>query len=758
MAPTLAIQSGEFHAKRESSLLEPPDVIMLQSNQLFSLRMEGHLCDIVVKVQESMNVWVDFAAHKVVLVATSPFFRMLYDKNNLLDIVKMPATVGAMAFSLLLDVLYGKPLTMTDIQSITSDIVSLITELLSLSTLLKLDEITAKLENWRKDAAAEPLKPMVKQENCDQFFSFNGSMRLDLMNESRCKTEWDNESSPMDSQLALFAQTNFSDSNSDDGDNSNDETYVPPSSPPPRKRLKPTVSRVRKRSVMKKSTGSKVKRGPYARKRKAVPGDCDQEDQVGVDSSTNGGDQQQASPQVFNDVNRQTDDVQAESTNSSSASVIQYDDSYPKKKHPELEAKFKAVSRSELRAMFQHHRDRLYLEKKRLELDVDEVEGTLDSWYKASERNVSFLGKNLSQANRVKRACSDEVVPVKGEVHGDKQMKNLELIWANGEKQTNIRVKRDGKSFDCPFCPEEEVWLEPWLTLVGHFLTVHHLVFVSEALVCELCSFVAFEKTRMKTHLLVYHKVKEKVGPSDATALCQLCGNVFPTKNSLRKHHEKVHGRKRIIVQSTQTWDCNICGAVFPSQYSHGHHMHKEHGEPYRFQCTQEGCDFGVNVRHSFTEHLFNAHKINVGDKPILKCSYCDYLTLREKHLQMHELTHTSHEYSFKCEHEGCKSVFKQWRHLRQHYTNCHGNLNLRCEQCGSGSAVYQSKKALQRHEESVHTVRQLSYKCGYCSYVSAWKHGVKAHTARIHKELEPIIVDLRKADGVPPPQLACNN
>ena len=74
MSPTAPvptpIKSEEFPMPRE---------IILRESELINLRAEGHLCDLVVQVQDCDGVWYDFAAHKVVLAATSSFFFSLYE-------------------------------------------------------------------------------------------------------------------------------------------------------------------------------------------------------------------------------------------------------------------------------------------------------------------------------------------------------------------------------------------------------------------------------------------------------------------------------------------------------------------------------------------------------------------------------------------------------------------------------------------------------------------------------------------------------
>ena len=134
---------------------------MVRESELINLRAEGHLCDLVVQVQDCDGVWYDFAAHKVVLAATSSFFFSLYECGQLFDILKMPSCVDVQAFTLLLDVLYGKPLTMDDVKTLTSDVSTLLNHLTSLASLLNLPQVVDDLRRWRDEEFISQSHPVV---------------------------------------------------------------------------------------------------------------------------------------------------------------------------------------------------------------------------------------------------------------------------------------------------------------------------------------------------------------------------------------------------------------------------------------------------------------------------------------------------------------------------------------------------------------------------------------------------------------------
>ena len=177
--------------------------------------------------------------------------------------------------------------------------------------------------------------------------------------------------------------------------------------------------------------------------------------------------------------------------------------------------------------------------------------------------------------------------------------------------------------------------------------------------------------------------------------------------------------------------------------------MSKEHGVPFRFQCTEQDCKYGANSRDTFTDHLFSAHSINVGSKPILQCEYCEYFTIHKSYFVKHQLTHTAHEFSFKCTHDGCDKSFRQKRHLRGHIAMCHIDLKLSCHYCGS---IFPTAIKLRRHEKRMHTDRVRNFKCGYCNHATVARENCSTHVKRSHHDKPVLVIDLRKAKLPPLP------
>ena len=93
------------------------DVITLTDSKLSSLRDAGKLCDLVIQVQDGENSSVHFPAHKIIVVASMPYFYSLYAANILEDVITLPACVEPLSFSIILDFIYYQPLTLRSLQS-----------------------------------------------------------------------------------------------------------------------------------------------------------------------------------------------------------------------------------------------------------------------------------------------------------------------------------------------------------------------------------------------------------------------------------------------------------------------------------------------------------------------------------------------------------------------------------------------------------------------------------------------------------------
>ena len=93
----------------------PDDTIVLTETKLSQLLQSGDLCDVIVQVPDSRcrnnsnvdrNLTVNFRAHKLILVASTPYFYSLYANDQLEDVITLPACVEPLMFSILLGKLH----------------------------------------------------------------------------------------------------------------------------------------------------------------------------------------------------------------------------------------------------------------------------------------------------------------------------------------------------------------------------------------------------------------------------------------------------------------------------------------------------------------------------------------------------------------------------------------------------------------------------------------------------------------------------
>ena len=211
-------------------------------------------------------------------------------------------------------------------------------------------------------------------------------------------------------------------------------------------------------------------------------------------------------------------------------------------------------------------------------------------------------------------------------------------------------------------------------------------------------------KKRGKYNLAPY---KKEINPEELVWLCIKCGKHCKTRK-LRYAHESYCGKERgqkpkRKPKPTKNFDCNICGKTFKSSSSLETHMCKEHGVPIRHICDQQNCTFKSNNRSKFLSHVYSVHNLNLADKRIFRCSYCEFSTIMMEALTRHEMSHTITEYSLNCTNEGCDKKFRTRKHLKRHLEICNVDLKLKCRYCVT---ICATQEKLKRHERDTNCSR----------------------------------------------------
>ena len=152
------------------------DTITLAKIKLSQLLQSGDLCDLIVKVHYSQctkqNLTANFRAHKLILIASTPYFHSLYAKDQLNDVVTLPPSVEPLIFSVLLDFMYLKPISLCSIKAKIDDdptyvhkhLPVTLKKLVIASYLLGLSTLAMQFTTWLNNISYAPLA-VIKQES-----------------------------------------------------------------------------------------------------------------------------------------------------------------------------------------------------------------------------------------------------------------------------------------------------------------------------------------------------------------------------------------------------------------------------------------------------------------------------------------------------------------------------------------------------------------------------------------------------------------
>ena len=671
------------------------DAVSLGDTTICYLRENGYFCDVCIVVPENYpEDAIFFNAHKIILVAVSPYFQNLFQKDKLDERVVMPASIKSTAFSLLLSWMYGKdlsPLELREALPPSESVSSLVEDLINVASFLGLYRVASQLSNWTlfNDAG---VKEEVEKSNFvdDILLESIKSEEVTVVREdaqSRLMTKGRKNKVQM-----VVGQRKTRSCKTDSVAKGGKAGKAVVERKPLKKAAKKTVKGIQLttdvEATVEAADTAVETTVDTALEKKGEESSATVNETVSEDESESPIDDgdfragAERSPQAkkANESISDTSGSDCDTVNGCNmlgkgmkdleVSHFTVSSSVESSEGSDKLREYRDLNKDEVERLFSNPRDRLYIGRKRTIHKLDPVSGNSDSWHRASEQSESFLGKAIPYHNRTARTDKlwNTVKKIKGEIRGGIAGDAIELILETGVVKLSIqRDETDGKA-SCPFC---EVVISRRQSLVAdlgyHFLNDHNYLWIDVALICDLCDFIHMSEPRMKDHLHHIHGIT-----ADDCHICSKCGRKFATKLRLFAHRgncksremdKKESGNKKYPVQPVI---CGTCGEKRSSVQSLENHMSKAHDVPYRFPCTQEDCTFGSNTRSQFTDHLFSNHKINVGEKTILQCSFCDFVTTHSATLKKHVAIHTSQEYLFKCPNEGCQSTFRQQRHLQK--------------------------------------------------------------------------------------------
>lgn len=727
------------------------DAVSLEDTTIAYLRENGHFCDVCILVEDSPGDVIAFNAHKIILVAVSPYFQTLFQEDRLHQRIVMPASIKSTAFSLLLSWMYGKELSTQEVrQALIPDgtVSNFVDDLVTASSFLGLYRVASQLTNWKlgvkeevrrdefegleEDGVVDPLEEeddlleSIKREEPDVDES-------EVTPSSPNKNPWAVEAFPEWINNRVF----------DNHSVANKKTQEKGT---PKKRI-----RIRKKNVKSVCLTTGVGVGEKAAQEKDDTSRTPDEDGVA------GGEIENHNQALMRVINSSECDVETSITTPAGLKDVNSDlftinSSIESADASDILADYRDLSKDEVEKLFPNPRDRLYIGRKRTMNKLDPVYGNSDSWRKASEKSGSFLGKAIPYHNRTVRTEKlwNDVKKISGEIRGGVDNDFFELTTETGVAQSAVKFGNGEAA--CPYCDFVVTRPRGLKENLGyHLLNDHNYLWIDLALVCDLCDFIHMTEVKMKDHLNHIHGIS-----TEQTIVCSKCAQKFASKQRMTDHRKNCLGEEQNKKDKTpvkkypvQTHVCGTCGERRTSVYALENHMSHSHGVPFKFYCTQETCKYASNNRTQYTNHLFTFHKINVGENPILKCTFCEFVTTHPPTLKKHVAIHIDPEYLFKCPNEGCTGEFRQKRHLRKHMSICGIDLKLPCEYCG---ATFATKLKLKRHTLGMHTNRVRNYKCGYCDHATVARENCNTHVRRSHANQPMLVIDLRKLGLQPLP------
>ncbi|XP_040568391.1 uncharacterized protein [Lepeophtheirus salmonis] len=292
---------------------------------------------------------------------------------------------------------------------------------------------------------------------------------------------------------------------------------------------------------------------------------------------------------------------------------------------------------------------------------------------------------------------------------------NCALPFSNSTQlQKHLKLVHQNESFlPCPVCKITGLCGKEAVDI--HVYKEHGM---GELFRCEECSYETSIKSTYVGHMAEHASISE---PLKKTKLkCMKCLKEFRSKVGLQLHLKK---------HFNDTYVCSVCDFKTPQRINLIKHMASKHkkgidGKDLSSDFKCKLCSFECVAEHLLKSHLLRKHTAKEEMKH--KCASCTYATVERAALEKHiRYIHTK-ERPFMCGICGFSThtLSSMARHKRGHLqTKPHS-----CKLCG---ASYADKKRLLEH--ILGHSGEKPFHCKFCSYKCRRKDNLAVHVKRVH-------------------------
>jgi len=286
---------------------------------------------------------------------------------------------------------------------------------------------------------------------------------------------------------------------------------------------------------------------------------------------------------------------------------------------------------------------------------------------------------------------------IEGEQHMQQQKGGEQKKTTRSDKIKTQKEDRSEEfsSLKCPECDFETSSLE----LQEHLNVNHH--------VCEICGERGESESGLKNHYTIHTNLE-----GEFKCPAKYCRDTFRLRWEVGIHVNLLHGGVEIKPKKwNEKTTCNICQKTLATQCLRGH-MNAIHGDRPMLYCSE--CEFLSKYQHNIKSHMQTVH--GIGD-PVL-CTKCDFKTFCKKKLKRHEAKHD----------QPPEERMRKRREVKEHIKKVKENPVVICPIC-----PYKARKESMMLHDEMHSRGGL-LDCNVCDFKTGNRHTLKQHIKVRHE------------------------